>query len=164
MYFVPSSSKSGTYNTDEYTTTLRTIDRSSYTLSGRIGKVHGCLACWSCKVDSWLSWACTDLYFIRSGGPAHEGGGCDNSTGSTVSDAIVCSLLWSTATGSSPLGYFSSFLQVFGMWFCLPVVEESSSHPNLINLGSTRSPFLFLFLHFMTSFTTYAEINCYSRI
>ena len=47
----------------------------------------------------------------RSGGNAHAGGGCNQSIGSTVSDAIVSSLLWSTATRSSPLGYFSILLQ-----------------------------------------------------
>ena len=44
-----------------------------------------------------------------SGGTAHEGGGCDQSIGSTVSDAIIHSLLWSTATRSSPLGCFSNY-------------------------------------------------------
>ena len=34
--------------------------------------------------------------------------GNDQSIGSTVSAVIVRSLLWSTATGSSPFGYFSS--------------------------------------------------------
>ena len=34
--------------------------------------------------------------------------GSGQSIGSTVSDAIVCSWLWSTTTGSSPLGYLSS--------------------------------------------------------
>ena len=48
----------------------------------------------------------------RSGGTAHEDGGCDQSIGSTVSDAIVRYWLWSTATRSSPLGYFSNLLQV----------------------------------------------------
>ena len=48
----------------------------------------------------------------RSGGTAHEGGGCDRSIGYTVYDAIVRSWLWSTATRSSPLGYFSRLLQV----------------------------------------------------
>ena len=43
----------------------------------------------------------------RSGGTAHEGGGCDQPIGSSVSDAIVRSWLWSTETMSSPLGYFS---------------------------------------------------------
>ena len=42
----------------------------------------------------------------------HEGGGCDQSIGSTVSDAIVRSWLWLTATRSSPLGCFSTLLQV----------------------------------------------------
>ena len=37
------------------------------------------------------------------GGTAHEGGGFYQSIGSTVSDAIVRSWLWLTATRSSPL-------------------------------------------------------------
>ena len=45
----------------------------------------------------------------RSGDTAHEGGGCDQSIGSTVSVAIVRSWLWWTATRSSPLGYFSNY-------------------------------------------------------
>ena len=48
----------------------------------------------------------------RSGGTAHEGGGRDQSIASTVPDAIVRSWLWSTATRSSPLGYFSRLQQV----------------------------------------------------
>ena len=48
----------------------------------------------------------------RSGGTAHEGRVCDQSIGSTVSDAIVSSWLWSTATSSSQLGYFSRLLKV----------------------------------------------------
>ena len=48
----------------------------------------------------------------RSRGTAHESGGCVPSIGSTVSQAIVRSWLWSTATRSSPLGYFSRLLQV----------------------------------------------------
>ena len=38
--------------------------------------------------------------------------GCNQSIGSTVSDAIVSSWLWLTATRGSPLGYFSKLLQV----------------------------------------------------
>ena len=41
-----------------------------------------------------------------------QGGGCDQSIGSTVSDAIVHSWLWSTATGSSSLCSFSRLLKV----------------------------------------------------
>ena len=48
----------------------------------------------------------------RSGGTSSEGGGCDQSIGSTVSDAIVLSRLWSTSTRSSPAGCFSILLQV----------------------------------------------------
>ena len=47
----------------------------------------------------------------RSGDTAHEGVGCDQSIGSTVSDAIIRSWLWSTATRTSPFGYFSRLLQ-----------------------------------------------------
>ena len=25
----------------------------------------GCLACWSCKIDSWLSWSCTEFCYAR---------------------------------------------------------------------------------------------------
>ena len=42
----------------------------------------------------------------RLGGAAHDGEGCDKSIRSIVSDAIIRSWLWSTATRSSPLGYF----------------------------------------------------------
>ena len=65
----------------------------------------GCLACWSCKIDSLLSRDCTDLYYARG-----AQGYCpwrwerDQSIWYTVSDAIVRSWLWSTSTNSSPLG------------------------------------------------------------
>ena len=38
-----------------------------------------------------------------------QGGGCDQSIRSTVSDAIVRSWLWLTATRSSPLGDFGNY-------------------------------------------------------
>ena len=44
------------------------------------------------------------------------GWGCDQSIGSAVSDAIVCSCLWSTATRSPTLGYFSRLLQLVDNW------------------------------------------------
>ena len=44
----------------------------------------------------------------RAGGTAHEGGGCDQEIASTVSDAIVRSRLWSTATRNSPFGLLQS--------------------------------------------------------
>ena len=56
------------------------------------------------------------LCMRRSGGTADEGGECDQSIGSTVSDSIVRIWLWSTATRSSPLGYFSKLLQVVDNW------------------------------------------------
>ena len=86
-----------------------------YTLSGRIGKVVARLPC-MLKVATLQDRipAVAELHrFIlctrRSGGTAYEGGGCDQSIGYTVSDAIVRSWLWSTATRSSQLGYFSNY-------------------------------------------------------
>ena len=75
----------------------------------------GCLACWNrCS----LSWAETAPIYTMlealGGGTAHEGRGCDQSIGSSISDAIVRNWLWSTETSSSPLGYFSRLLQVVG--------------------------------------------------
>ena len=71
----------------------------------------GCFACCCCTFDSaevhWFI-LCTR----RSGSTANEGGGCDQSIGSTVSDAIVRSWLWLTATKSSPVGCFSALLKV----------------------------------------------------
>ena len=75
--------------------------------SGRRGKVVASHA-EGCKIESRLWLSCRDLYYVRSArGTAHEGGGA-----TTVSDAIARSCLWSTATRSSPLGYFSRLLQV----------------------------------------------------
>ena len=76
----------------------------------------GCLACWGCTFEShWgLHWFI--LCKWRAGSTAHEGGGCDQSIGSTISDAIVRSWLWLTATRSSPLGCFCTLLQVVDNW------------------------------------------------
>ena len=52
----------------------------------------------------------------RSGGTAHEGGGCHQPIGSTASVAIVRSWSWFIATRSSPLGCFSTLLQVVDNW------------------------------------------------
>ena len=63
------------------------------------------------RSNSDCGWA-APIYAMHegSGGTAREGGAeCDQSIGSTVSDAIVCSWLWSTAARSSPLGYFSNY-------------------------------------------------------
>ena len=92
-----------------------------YTLSGRIGKVvashaEGCNVRIPAVAELHRFILCTR----RSGGTAHAGGGCDQSIGSTVSDAIVRSWLWSTATRSSPLGYFSNYckLLIIDPTFC----------------------------------------------
>ena len=62
-------------------------------------------------------WGCTDLYSARGPQgvlPMRVGG--DKSIGSTVSDAIVRCWLWSIATRSSVLGYYSRLLQVVENW------------------------------------------------
>ena len=83
-----------------------------HTLSLRMAKVVASHA----KVARSIP-AVTELHrFIlctrRSGGTAHEGGGCDQSIGSTVSDAIVRCWFLSTETRRSPFGYFSRLLKV----------------------------------------------------
>ena len=57
----------------------------------------------SCDLQPALHYAIRRAQGVR---PCVECG-CDQSIGSTVSDAIVRSLLWAIATRSSPLGYFS---------------------------------------------------------
>ena len=81
-----------------------------YTLSGRIGKVVASQFQGRFPVEQRLHRfiLCTR----PSGGTAHECGKRDKSIESTVSDAIVRRWLWSTASRSSPLGYFSRLLQV----------------------------------------------------
>ena len=83
-----------------------------YTLSGHIGKVVASHAEGYNIARSIPAVAELHRFILctrRSVGTAHVGGGCDQSIGSTVSDAIVRSWLWSTATRSSPLGYFSNY-------------------------------------------------------
>ena len=63
--------------------------------------------CLALLVDSPLILHRFLLCSRRSGITAYESGGCDQSIGSTFSDAIVRSWLWSTATRSSPLGSLS---------------------------------------------------------
>ena len=59
---------------------------------------------------------CSVQYVELRGFCPVKGGGCDQSIGSTVSDAIVRSWLWLTPTRSSSLGYFSRLLQVVDNW------------------------------------------------
>ena len=84
--------------------------RDTYTLSGRIGKVVALHA----AVARSIPLRCTDLYYARGaqGVLPSVGWVCDQSIGSTVSDAIVRSWLWLTATRSSPVGCFSALLKV----------------------------------------------------
>ena len=62
-----------------------------------------------CSKSCDLSAALTPCNTWSSGDTDHEGGGCHQSNESTVSNTIVRSWLWSSATGSSPLGYFSVY-------------------------------------------------------
>ena len=55
---------------------------------------------------------CTVQYVELRGYCPVQGGGCNQLIGSTVSDDIVRSWLWLTATRSSPSGYFSKLLPV----------------------------------------------------
>ena len=93
----------------------KNIIKMRFPLSGPLHRQGGCLAWCGCTFDSAeVQWfiLCTR----HSGGTAHQGGGCDQSIGSTVSDAIVRSWLWLTATRNSPVGCFSTLLQVVGNW------------------------------------------------
>ena len=74
--------------------------------------VHACSSPSCCIKPCDLLAAFPPCNTWSSEGTAHKGGECDQSIGSTVSDAIVRSWLWLTVSGSSPLGYFSTLLQV----------------------------------------------------
>ena len=85
-----------------------------YILSGRAGSAlvwhsRGRVFESRCSKSCHLQAALTPCNTWSSGGTAHDGRGCDQSIGSTVSDAIVRSWLWSNATRSSPLDYFSNY-------------------------------------------------------
>ena len=92
-------------NESSHSTGVERIQQE-HTLSGHIGKVVASHA----AVTRSIPLRCSDLYYAR--GAVHEGGRCDQSIGSTVSDAIVRSWLWLTATRSSPVGCFSALLKV----------------------------------------------------
>ena len=65
-----------------------------------------------CRIDSRLRLHWFILYTKALRDATSGCGGCDQSIGSTISDSIVRSLLWSTTTRSSPLGCFRTLLQV----------------------------------------------------
>ena len=75
-----------------------------YTLSDRIGKVVASHATVARSSPAEVAL----IYTMH----CPRGGGCDQSIGSTVSDDIVRIWLWLTETRSSPLGCFSTLLQV----------------------------------------------------
>ena len=84
------------------------------TLSGRIGKVVASHAAVARSSPAEVGLIYTMHVALR--GYCSWGWGCDQSIGSTVSDAIVSSWLLLTATRSSPLGCFSTLLQVVDNW------------------------------------------------
>ena len=83
---------------------------SIHTLSGRIGEVVASHA----AVARSIPLRCTDLYYARGaqGVLPMRVGDATSQIGSTVSDTIVRSWLWLTATRSSPVGCFSALLKV----------------------------------------------------
>ena len=83
---------------------------SCYTLSGRIGKVVTSHAEVARAIRAEAALINTMHEALREYCP--WGCGCDWSIGFTVSGAIIRRWLWSTATRSSPLGYFRRLLQV----------------------------------------------------
>ena len=85
-----------------------------YTLSGYTGKVVASHAAVARSIPATV--ALIILCARRSGGTAHVGGGCDQSIGSTVYDAIVRSSFWLTATRSSQVSCFSTVLYVIDNW------------------------------------------------
>ena len=81
-----------------------------YTLSGSTGKVvasHAEIPRSGPGLTEAIFMHCA-LVALRGYCPVKGGGGKGQSIGSTVSDAIVRSWLWSTATGSRPLGYLGN--------------------------------------------------------
>ena len=80
------------------------------TLSGRIGKVVASHVAVTRSIPAEVA-LIYNMHEVLSG-YCPMLGACDQSIGSTVSDAIVRSWLWSTATRSTPLGCFSTLLQV----------------------------------------------------
>ena len=87
-----------------------TTENQGSGVSGHRGKVVALHA----AVARSIPLRCTDLYYARGaqGVLPMRVGGCDQSIGSTVSDALVRSWLWFTAARSSPVGCFSTLLQV----------------------------------------------------
>ena len=102
--------------------TLFTVYPNFYTLSGRTGSALA----WQFEGRTFAArWAQLVLWFAAriarcntwsSGALPCVGLGVRPSIGSTVSDAIARSWLWSTTTRSSPLICFSKLLQVVDNW------------------------------------------------
>ena len=106
----------------------------------RTGKVVASHAEVARSIPGWVEAA--PIYTIHEGlrGYCTWGWGCDQSILFTVSDAIVRSWFWSTATRSSPLSYFSRLLRVvdnfcgsrFSTWKLL-AIENITFFPFIYN-------------------------------
>ena len=82
---------------------------SGYTCSALARNSEGCVFTPHCCIkscDFFPAFASCNMW--SSGGTAPFTGGNGDSIESTIPDVIVHSLLWSTPTGRSSLGYFSS--------------------------------------------------------
>ena len=93
------------------------ITRLTYAaLSGRIGKLVASHLRLKDRFPIELRLHRFILCTRRSGSTAHEGGGCVQSIGSTVSDAIVRCLLWTTGARSCPLDTSVALLRAVDNW------------------------------------------------
>ena len=119
MFFRTALSCSGGYHLERGGVPLHDVvginckkGATTATMSSRIGKVVASNAEVAKTIAGRAETA--PIYTMREAlrGYCTRGWGCDQSIGSTISDAIIRSWLWSTATRSSPLGYFSRLLQV----------------------------------------------------
>ena len=114
----------------------------------------------SCKVESRLRLHGFTLYKRRTGATADEGGGCDQSIGSTVCDAIVRSWLWSTTPRSSPLGCSSRLQQVVDNIIDPIFCSSKFSTGRLLAIESfTLNPFYCLSILLISLYLTYTLLE-----
>ena len=97
----------------------------------RIGMVRGCLVCW--RLQGRFPAEAAKIYTMHEEhrGTFHEGEGVRQVSWTAVADTIVSSWLWSTATRSSQLGYFSRLLYVLDNWPYLILLWGTPGHRRL---------------------------------
>ena len=103
-----------------------------------------------CNKSCDLSAALTSCYTWSSWGTAHEGGGCDQSIGSTVSDEIIHSWVFSTATRNSPLDFFSNY--------CKWLIIDPTFCGSRFSTGRVLAREDFTFLYFILLCIKFQEI------